>query len=130
MKTVDTFSKLFAPFLPFITEEVYHARTWQNNQNESLHTARWPEVQDFEAIQEKDSVLYDSVSLITAEIRKAKTTANKTQKTPVVKVEVVASAKLQAVLETGKVDIENVGRLQGNALCFVDGDELSVKDVQ
>ena len=68
--------------------------------------------------------------MITAEIRKAKTTANKTQKTPVVKVEVVASEKLQAVLKMGKVDIENVGRLYENALCFTDGNELSVKDVQ
>ncbi len=130
MKTIDTFSKLFAPFLPFITEEVYHARTWSDDKETSVHTQTWPTVADFETISEKDSVLYDSALVITAEVRKTKTTANKTQKTPVVKVEVVAPQTIQAVLEKGRVDIENVGRLYPDALSFTDGNELSVKEVQ
>ena len=130
MKTIDTFSKMFAPFLPFITEEVYHARTWDNNQETSLHIQRWPEAKEFQSIQATDSRLYDSVSMIASEIRKAKTAANKTQKTPVIKVEIGASPDLKAVLEQGKVDIENVGRLQPDALSFVEEKELSVKNVQ
>ena len=130
MKTIDTFSKMFAPFLPFITEEVYHARTWANGNDVSLHAQRWPNVKEFEAIQGNDTTLYDAVSVITSEIRKAKTAANKTQKTPVVKVEIAAPSNLQTVLSGAQVDIENVGRLQANALSFVDGTELKVQDVQ
>jgi len=130
MKSIDTFSKMFAPFLPFITEEVYHARTWGHDQEASIHAQRWPDAKDFEQIQERDTVLYDSVSSIVSEIRKTKTAANKTQKTPVVKVEIVAPQELRETLEKGRVDIENVGRLQPQALSFVAGKELTVTDVQ
>ena len=130
MKSVDTFSKMFAPFMPFITEEVYHARTWDNNLTSSLHNQQWPNIDEFQSIQEKDSVLYDTASLIASEIRKAKTVANKTQKTPVTKVELAVSANLKTILEQGRVDIENVGRLQPDALSFVDGKELAVRDIQ
>ena len=130
MKTIDTFSQAFAPFLPFITEEVYHARTWSNNKETSIHTQQWPASEDFASIQEADSILYDSVSIIASEIRKAKTVANKTQRTPVEKVEIAAPANIRDILVKGKTDIENVGRLQENALIFIDGTDLTVKDVQ
>ena len=67
---------------------------------------------------------------IASEIRKAKTAAGKTQRTPVVKVEIEASEKLRSVLEMGKVDIENVGRLTPDALTFKEGKELKVLDVK
>ena len=130
MKSIDTFSAMFAPFLPFITEEVYHARTWGYDKNTSIHTQHWPRAKDFQLIQEKDCILYDSVSAIASEIRKAKTAANKTQRTPVTKLEIAASPELIETLEKGRVDIENVGRLQVNALSFIDGEEFIVKDVQ
>ncbi|MBR1949147.1 MAG: valine--tRNA ligase, partial [Alphaproteobacteria bacterium] len=130
MKTIDTFATLFAPFLPFITEEVYHARPWGKDDNSSLHVQSWPLASDFASIQETDSVLYDSVSVIASEIRKAKTIANKTQRTPVVKVEIGAPAKVIETLEKGRVDIENVGSLIATALTFVENSELSVNDVQ
>jgi valyl-tRNA synthetase len=130
MKTIDTFATLFAPFLPFITEEVYHARPWGKDDNSSLHVQSWPLASDFASIQEADSVLYDSVSLIASEIRKAKTIANKTQRTPVVKAEIGAPAKVIETLEKGRVDIENVGSLIATALTFVENSELVVNDVQ
>ncbi|MBR6231960.1 MAG: valine--tRNA ligase [Alphaproteobacteria bacterium] len=129
MKTIDTFILAFAPFVPFIAEEVYQTRTWKKG-DESVHNQNWPKVEDFEALQAGDSSLYDTVSMIASEIRKAKTAANKTQRTPVVKVEIEASEKLRSVLEMGKGDIENVGRLTPDALTFKEGKELKVLDVQ
>ena len=43
--------------------------------------------------------------------------------------DVIAPQTLQAILEKGRVDIENVGRLYPDALHFTDGNELSVKEV-
>ena len=129
MKTIDTFILAFAPFVPFIAEEVYQARSWKKGDN-SVHQEAWPKVSDFVDLQANNSVLYDSVSVIASEIRKAKTAAGKTQRTPVIKVEIEASEKLRSVLEAGKTDIENVGRLTSTALTFTDGKELKVLDVQ
>ena len=129
MKTIDTFILAFAPFVPFITEEVYQARSWKKG-DESVHSGMWPKMSDFEALQAENSTLYDTVSVIASEIRKAKTAAGKTQRTPVVKVEIETNEKLRSVLKLGKVDIENVGRLTPDALTFKEGKELQVLDVQ
>lgn len=130
METIDTFLRVFAPFCPFICEEIYQVRPWgEDNKKISLHQVSWPKNAEFAEISAEDSVLYDSVSMITAEIRKAKTAANVSQRTPVQKAEVLAPAEMIETLKQGLIDICNVGGLQDNALSFSPADELSVGDV-
>jgi valyl-tRNA synthetase len=128
MKTIDTFLKAFAPFCPFITEEVYQCRPW-GNATGSLHGTSWPKDDEFANIVAQNSDLYDNASIITSEIRKAKTTANTSQRTAVSKVVVSASVELQETLKEGLEDIINVGNLSSDALEFTNGDELTVGDV-
>ena len=128
MQTIDTFLKLFAPFCPFITEEVYQARSWSTD-DKSLHNSSWPKISEFTKISAADSVLYDSISVVTGEIRKAKTEANVSQRTAVKKVIISAPEKLIATLEEGVVDIENVGSLKEQALSFKPAQELVVNNI-
>ena len=124
MKTIDTFLKAFAPFCPFITEEVYQCRPWGENSS-SIHGTSWPKSEEFEGIIAKDSTLYDNASIIASEIRKA----NTSQRTAVSKVVISASTELQEVLKEGLEDIMNVGNLNPNALEFKEAQELSVDEV-
>lgn len=56
----DVLLRLFAPFLPYITDEI---RTWglaSNAQPQTIHRARWPGVVDFEGLAlPDDSKLFD-----------------------------------------------------------------------
>lgn len=128
MQTIDTFLSVFAPFCPFITEEVYQARPW-SVEEKSLHNTLWPKVESFAGIIAENSVLYDTASEITAEIRKAKTAANASQRVPVAKVDISAPEGVISILRQGLVDIENVGSLQPNALVLKPSTELSISNI-
>lgn len=128
MQTIDTFLSVFAPFCPFITEEVYQARPW-STEEKSLHNTSWPKVDSFAGIIAQDSVLYDTASEITAEIRKAKTAANVSQRVPVAKVDISAPEGVISILRQGLVDIENVGSIQPNALVLRPSTELSISNI-
>lgn len=128
MKTIDVFLKAFAPFCPFVTEEIYQARPWNVDVAKSLHLVSWPKVSEQNATNFGEE-LYDYISEVTAGIRKAKTEANVSQRTAVKSVVVEAPAKVIDVLMFGKTDIENVGGLLDGALETKIADEIMVKDV-
>ena len=49
-----TFLRLLAPFVPFVTEEVWSWR-FADNDRPSVHTSGWPEIAEFEAVPRPDS---------------------------------------------------------------------------
>lgn len=126
MFSIDAFLKLFAPFCPFITEEIYQCRPWAGDFDESLHQQAFPKPLQLNV----ETSVYDNVCLIAAEIRKAKTAANVTQRTPVKNMLVVAPQKVIAALQTVADDIENVGGVLKGALRFQEGDELFVSEIE
>ena len=79
--TLRTVLKLYAPFMPFVTEELYSSFFAQNK--ESIHTSSWPyvdrEIEDLEAKQIGD--LFVSVL---AQVRKAKADAKKSVGSPII----------------------------------------------
>ena len=67
--------RLFAPFLPFVTEEVWS--WWQEG---SVHRAPWPRV---DAGAGGDPVILDAVGQVLGAVRRAKTEAKLSPKAPV-----------------------------------------------
>ena len=128
MKTIDLFLRIFAPFCPFITEEIYQTRPWDVNNRQSVHAGGWPQA-DIDQDDRLHEKLYDIITEITAEIRKAKTEANLSQKTGVKSVTVEAPEEILAQLRPGSIDIINVGSLEEEALILKTGSELKVTDV-
>jgi valyl-tRNA synthetase len=99
--TLETFSAMFAPFMPFITEHV-----WSENHNESIHAhqypTKWPEYANDNLTG--DVHYYADVCELVSLARGRKTEANKSMKAPIKKL-VVADNEFFHAAET---DIKNV----------------------
>ncbi|MBW3021076.1 class I tRNA ligase family protein, partial [Candidatus Woesearchaeota archaeon] len=74
--------KLFAPFLPFITEEIYHLYFNQFEGKKSIHNSDWPEVDEL-MINEDAERIGDVLVHIVSQVRKAKTEAQLSMKAPI-----------------------------------------------
>jgi len=111
---VDVLLRLFAPFIPFATEEV-----WSWTHDDSVHTAPWPLAADVEA----PTGLLPLVSEALISIRRAKTDAKASQKTEVTS----ATISGPALLELGLDDLKGVGRIA--TVSFVESDTVAVSDI-
>ena len=127
MLTLDTFTKLFAPFCPFITEEVHQSRSW--GQSGSLHKEKWPNASDFEGIKDNTTELYDNLVYISGEIRKHKTSANESMRTPISDLELSAPDNILDTLKQVQTDIINVGSINQGAIKYTSGTSLSVNKI-
>ncbi|HEY4267592.1 MAG TPA: valine--tRNA ligase [Galbitalea sp.] len=111
---VNVLLRLFAPFIPFATEEVW---SWTND--DSVHTAPWPTSLG----AEEPTGLLGLVGEALIGIRGAKTDAKASQKTEVVS----ATISGPAALELAADDLKAVGRIA--TLNFVVADAVSVSDI-
>jgi Valyl-tRNA synthetase len=112
-EAIDVLLRLLAPVLPFATEEV-----WSWTHDGSVHTAAWPTLE-----ADAPRGLLSAVSEALIGIRRAKTEAQASQKTP------VESATLAgpAILAEAADDLKAVGRIA--TLDLVEADEVAVSDV-
>jgi valyl-tRNA synthetase len=112
-RALDVLLRLFAPTIPFATEEV-----WSWTHEGSVHRAAWPT-----ASGETPSGLLPLVSEALISVRRAKTDAKASQKTEVVS----ATISGPALLQQGLADLAAVGRIQ--TVSFVESDTVSVSDI-
>jgi valyl-tRNA synthetase len=112
---LDTLQRLFAPFLPFATEECW--RWWHSS---SVHTAEWPIPT---GVGERPELL-DPVLEVLARVRRAKTEAKVGQRAPVEHVAVTAPAGTLDLLEAGRGDLLDAGSI--SAIDTTTGDTLDV----
>ena len=100
--------RMFAPFLPFVTEEVWS--WWQTG---SVHRAPWPRSDELcEAINDADPSVLDMVRSILAEIRKAKSEQRRSQRSAVARLVIEDNAEQLAVLPVGKTDLIQAGSVR------------------
>ncbi len=102
---LSTLLRLFAPFLPYVTEEVWS--WWQEG---SIHRCAWP---DAEAIRQgadgTDELIYEVAASVLGDIRKAKTEAKQSLRTGVDKVVVTDTAERVDALRHAEADIREAG---------------------
>ena len=109
---LSALQRLFAPMLPFVTEEIWS--WWQDG---SIHSAPWPASN---ALGATGVDILDPVCEVLAVIRRAKTEAKTSQRTPVAVATVTADATFIAAVQTGQADLIDAGTVEN--LRFVEGD--------
>ncbi len=125
--SLSVFQRLFAPFLPFVCEEVWH--WWQEG---SVHRAPWPEAgelakernRDLDECQPEDTAL-DVTADVLREVRKAKSEARRGMRAPVARVVVRDTVERLGALELGEGDLLQAGCIE--ALVPVVADEFAVE---
>jgi valyl-tRNA synthetase len=119
--SLDTLLRLFAPFLPFVTEEVWS--WWRTG---SLHRAGWPLASDLEtaAGPDADRSVREVASEVLGQIRKAKSDAKVSMRAEVAQVVVTGNAAQLSAVEAAAGDLREAGSVTD--LVTTEGDGLLV----
>ncbi len=113
--------RLFAPVMPFVTEEVWS--WWQEG---SVHRAPWPATSELRhAAQGADPAVLDVAGEVLAEIRKAKSAEKKSQRHEVMSLIVEDEPELIATLQQAETDLRHAGVVTD--LVFKEGKERQVR---
>ena len=100
--------RLFAPFLPYACEEAWS--WWQDG---SVHRAAWPDPGPLRALAgDGDPAMLDAASAAIAAVRKAKTEARTSMRTPVRALVVTAPSDHLALLAGAAGDVRAAGRVE------------------
>ncbi|HWX74353.1 MAG TPA: class I tRNA ligase family protein, partial [Solirubrobacteraceae bacterium] len=122
--SLSVFQRLFAPFLPFVAEEVWS--WWQPG---SVHHAPWPQASELAFAAAGEQRREEQALAITAdvlrEVRKAKSQAGVKMRAPVERVLVRDSEERLSALELGSDDLVRAGVIA--QLDTAEGEELAVE---
>jgi len=107
--------RLFAPFLPFVTEEVWS--WWQDG---SIHTSRWPASGELEELlieksQERhriDQQAYEWATQVMFEVRRQRSEAKQALKVPITHVTIRADATALGLMPQVEADLKSALRVQ------------------
>jgi valyl-tRNA synthetase len=115
--------RLLAPFLPYVTEEVWS--WWQEG---SVHHQPWPTAPDFGAAAAADPAMLTAVAGALAGIRGAKSQAKVSMRTELTRATVSGPATAMALAEQAADDLRAAGKITGD-LTFTpdDATEINVK---
>ncbi len=120
---LKTFLKLLAPFLPYVTEEVWSwAFASKEGRDRSVHTSAWPTVDEVAGVDrpDYDGVFEAAVELLAA-IRGAKTKAQKSLRWPVARLEITGPEVDRKALELILNDVLRAGHVDPEAVSIDNG---------
>jgi valyl-tRNA synthetase len=126
--SLSAFQRLFAPFLPFVCEEVWS--WWQNG---SVHRAPWPDASELGRIaagageENGEALALDVTAEVLHEVRKAKSGAGVPMRAGVERVKVHDTAERLRALELGSDDLRSAGSI--GQLVLAEAGEFAVEVV-
>ncbi|GAA3612855.1 valine--tRNA ligase [Marihabitans asiaticum] len=116
--------RLFAPFLPYATEEVWS--WWQEG---SVHRATWPTVEELALRETGEAKVLAAVGEALSHVRKAKSDAKVGMRSEITSATLVAPPGPADHVRQAEADLRAAGRLTG-ALNYVVGEEVELRDVE
>jgi valyl-tRNA synthetase len=107
--------RLFAPFLPFVTEEVWS--WWRDG---SIHLARWPTADELLSVlsdnsdtsRELDARAYELATDVLLEVRKQRSTAKQSRAVPISRVTIQTSHTTLALMPLVDADLRSALRVR------------------
>ncbi len=116
---LSCFCRFFAPFLPYIAEEIWSWRFADETKHVSVHTSRWPSEQDFSGVPEPEfETALDTAIELLGVIHHEKSKQQKSLKWPISKLELGSSAETLAAARSVLPDLVRAGRLDPEAVKF------------
>ena len=119
---LSTLLRLFAPFLPFVTEEVWS--WWRGG---SIHRQSWPSAEELRADADRgeyvDPAIAEVAAAALAEIRRHKTTEKRSLATPVIACTLTDTPDRLALLRPALDDVAAAAR--ATSIDLAEGDSLS-----
>ena len=104
---LSTLLRLLAPFLPFVTEEVWS--WWQEG---SIHRSTWPDADELRQLAgNSDPLVIELAEWVLGEVRKAKTEAKRSLKTEIDRVVIRDTALRLAAIRAASIDLSNAGAI-------------------
>ena len=123
-KALHVMLRLFAPFLPYATDEVW---SWWQKDAGSIHRAAWPTTGELtEGLDQGNADLLGIASAALFRLRKAKSDAQVSMKAEVQSATVVSTEAQQPRIRLFASDLRSVGRI--HEMEFELGKELDVKN--
>jgi valyl-tRNA synthetase len=125
-RALSVLLRMFAPFLPFVTEEAW---SWWHEG--SIHAAPWPVREELlgEPIDQDREILAE-VAAVLGEVRRAKTVAKRSMSSRVTRVVVSGPAERLARIEAAAADLIDAGGIVGLELVAAsstpDGETITV----
>jgi valyl-tRNA synthetase len=117
---LSTLLRLFAPFLPYVTDEVWS--WWQEG---SIHRAAWPDADELlQHAGAGDADVLAAAAEVLGQVRRAKTDAKRSMKAPVSRVVDTAPEDTLAALRAAQGDLQDAGGIEH--LDLQPGEELAV----
>jgi valyl-tRNA synthetase len=119
---MNVYLRLLAPFIPYVTEEVWSWSFAGEGRERSVHTSPWPTVGEFEVVSrpEHEDTLEAAIEVMTA-IRGAKTLAQKSLRWPVASLEITGPESARDSLAPVIDDILRAGNVADGGLSLNDG---------
>jgi valyl-tRNA synthetase len=97
---LDVVLRMFAPFLPYVTEEVWNLGA---ESPVSIHTERWPDETVLPEVS--DDGTFDAVVSVATQVRRAKSTASVSIRYPVARARIKGPRAQLDVLEPVMADV-------------------------
>ncbi|MFM1986934.1 MAG: hypothetical protein RIS18_1151 [Actinomycetota bacterium] len=119
--TTHTLLKLFAPFIPFVTEEVWS--WWQDG---SIHLQSWPKASEIVTNKSVGIEALNNVTWILSEVRKVKTENKQSMKAEVKTLEIWANSDVIEQVKDAQKDLIAAGNIKDLKLNLLDS-EIKVK---
>jgi valyl-tRNA synthetase len=114
--------RMFAPFLPFVTEEV-----WSRWQEGSVHLARWPEPAEFGAGPDEADGLLAAASGAIGAVRAAKSAAKLSMRAPARELVITAEPSWLAAARAVLPDVQAAGQVGEVRLVAAAGGEAEYR---
>jgi valyl-tRNA synthetase len=122
--------RLFAPFLPFVTEEVWS--WWQEG---SIHTAQWPTADELErliagdsaASRQRDQEIYEQATEVLFEVRKRRSEDKKPIKVPITGVVLPDAFRGLIAIPQVEADLKSALRVKTFTIAAADVREIVVE---
>jgi valyl-tRNA synthetase len=118
---LDVVLRLFAPFVPFVTEDIFAS----GSETGSIHRAAWPT--RGELPEGEDTGCFDAAVAVLTEVRRAKSQAKVSQRWPVAELTVRGPRERLHVLTSVMSDVERTVNAERSALTAKESlDDLAV----